>query len=64
VSTHVRHLKGGDVRSGSKAAHAFRDLVECALDDDVSPSARDYGLDLSLLRLGHGELVKGRPVYF
>jgi hypothetical protein len=42
-----------------RTSHAFRDLVECALDDDVSPCAGDYGLDLRLLRLGHGELVKG-----
>jgi hypothetical protein len=31
----------------------------CALDDDISPRASDYGLDLRLLGLGHGELVKG-----
>ena len=28
-------------------------------DDDISPCAGDYGLDLCLLDLGHGELVKG-----
>jgi hypothetical protein len=29
------------------------------LDDDISACARDYGLDLRLLGLGDGELVKG-----
>ena len=31
----------------------------CALDDDISPCAGDYGLDLCLFGLGHSELVKG-----
>jgi len=30
-----------------------------ALNDDISPSAGDYGLDLRLLGRGHCELVKG-----
>src|SRR5260370_1253558 len=29
------------------------------LDDDISPCAGDYGLDLCLFGLGHGKLVKG-----
>jgi hypothetical protein len=29
------------------------------LNDDISPSADDYSLDLRLLGLGHSELVKG-----
>jgi hypothetical protein len=29
------------------------------LNDDISPCAGDYGLDLFLPGLGHGELVKG-----
>src|SRR5262245_16514045 len=38
--------------------HGPRVGVAAALDDDISPRARDYGLDLCLLGLGHSEFVK------
>ena len=46
---HAAHIRQGPVQVHSWAL----------LNDDVSPSATDYSLDLHLLGLGHGELIKG-----
>jgi len=36
----------------------FRNRRHASLDNDIGPCAVDYGFDLSLLGLGHSELVK------
>ena len=47
------------VIQASKSEPSNQHYSYTPLNDDISPCAGDYGLDLCLLGLGHGELVKG-----